>query len=325
MLASGTMVVHGLALQGGALVTQTVLWLVVMLLVALNEEYMFRGYPLQALTRGMGFWPAAVLLSLLFGAAHLTKPHENAIDIINIILLGLLLCLTLQRTGSLWLAVGFHASFDFMQFFVIGTRNGGAQPIGHLVNSSFPGPAWANGGPLGTEASYFMLPAIALLFAYILLRYPKPTPLQTRHDRGKRLRSIGSLILARFGSCIGANPFVNSAHEDEWHVPGATPARPSWRPWPPTPRHRHPFQRRYLRPTTPSVQRRATDATIGTLSMGRGERTIVSCASVWSAPRLVRLLRHLRDPAILERRRKFRRRRSEVYQAVHRRDDVAFV
>ncbi|MGA8097105.1 MAG: type II CAAX endopeptidase family protein [Candidatus Cybelea sp.] len=179
MLASGTMVVHGLALQGGALVTQTVLWLVVMLLVGLNEEYMFRGYPLQALTRGMGFWPAAVLLSLLFGAAHLTKPHENAIDIINIILLGLLLCLTLQRTGSLWLAVGFHASFDFMQFFVIGTRNGGAQPIGHLVNSSFPGPAWANGGPLGTEASYFMLPAIALLFAYILLRYPKPTPLQT--------------------------------------------------------------------------------------------------------------------------------------------------
>jgi uncharacterized protein len=179
MLATGTMVVHGLALQGGALVTQTVLWLVVMLLVGLNEEYMFRGYPLQALTRGMGFWPAAVLLSLLFGAAHLTKPHENAIDITNIVLLGMLLCLTLQRTGSLWLAVGFHASFDFMQFFVIGTRNGGAQPIGHLVNSTFPGPAWANGGPLGTEASYFMLPAIALLFVYILLRYPKPAPLQT--------------------------------------------------------------------------------------------------------------------------------------------------
>ena len=149
-----------------------------MLFVGLNEEYMFRGYPLQALTRGMGFWPAAILLSLLFGAAHLTKDYENAIDITNIILLGLLLCVTLQRTGSLWLAVGFHFSFDFMQFFVIGTRNGGAQPVGHLVNATFPGPAWANGGPLGTEASYFMLPAIALLFAYILVRYPKPAPLQ---------------------------------------------------------------------------------------------------------------------------------------------------
>jgi uncharacterized protein len=150
-----------------------------MLLVGLNEEYLFRGYPLQALARGMGFWPAALLLSLLFGAAHLTKPDENAIDITNIILLGVLLCLTLQRTGSLWLAAGFHFSFDFMQFFVIGTRNGGAEPIGHLVNSTFPGPVWANGGPLGTEASYFMLPAIALMFLYIILRYPKATPLQT--------------------------------------------------------------------------------------------------------------------------------------------------
>jgi uncharacterized protein len=179
MMAAGAMVVRGLALHGGELVVETILWLAVMVLVGLNEEYMFRGYPLQALTRGMGFWPAAVSLSLLFGAAHLTKPDENAIDIANIILLGLLLCVTLQRTGSLWLAAGFHFSFDFMQFFVIGTRNGGAQPAGHLLDATFPGPAWANGGPLGTEASYFMLPAIALIFAYILLRYPKATPLQT--------------------------------------------------------------------------------------------------------------------------------------------------
>jgi|HubBroStandDraft_4_1064222.scaffolds.fasta_scaffold00009_133 membrane protease YdiL (CAAX protease family) len=179
MIASGAMVVHGLALQGTAIAAQAGIWLAVMVLVGLNEEYMFRGYPLQALARGMGFWPAAIALSLLFGVAHLTKSDENAIDIANIILLGLLLCLTLQRTGSLWLAAGFHCSFDYMQFFVIGTRNGGATPVGHLLDATFPGPAWANGGPLGTEASYFMLPVIALLFLYILLRYPKPASLQT--------------------------------------------------------------------------------------------------------------------------------------------------
>jgi membrane protease YdiL (CAAX protease family) len=179
MVAVGAMVVHGLALRGSDLIIQAALWLAVMVLVGLNEEYMFRGYPLQALTRGMGFWPAAVGLSLLFGAAHLMKPDENAIDIGNIVLLGLLLCLTVRRTGSLWLAAGFHCTFDFMQFFVIGTPNGGAQPVGHLLDVAFPGPAWANGGPLGTEASYFMLPVIALLFAYVLLRYPKAMPLQT--------------------------------------------------------------------------------------------------------------------------------------------------
>ncbi|MGC1379752.1 MAG: CPBP family intramembrane glutamic endopeptidase [Candidatus Baltobacteraceae bacterium] len=179
MIASGGMVVHGFALHGADLAMGAALWLLVMLLVGINEEYMFRGYPLQALARGMGFWPAAVLISLLFGAAHLTKANENAIDIGNIVLVGLLTCLMLYRTGSLWLAAGFHFSFDFMQFFVIGTRNGGAEPVGHLLDASFPGPAWVNGGPLGTEASYFMLPAIALLFAYVLLRHPKATPLQT--------------------------------------------------------------------------------------------------------------------------------------------------
>lgn len=179
MIASGAMIVHGLALHGGVLVATGLVWLLAMLLVGVNEEYMFRGYPLQALARGMGFWPAAILLSLLFGAAHLTKSDENAIDVTNIILLGLLLCFTLQRTGSLWLAAGFHFSFDFMQFFVIGTRNGGAEPVGHLFDVSFPGPAWANGGLLGTEASYFMLPVIALAFVYIALRYPRSVPLLT--------------------------------------------------------------------------------------------------------------------------------------------------
>jgi uncharacterized protein len=178
MMATGSMVVHGVALHGSALLVQPLLWGFGMLLVGVNEEYMFRGYPLQALNRGMGFWPAAIALSLLFGAAHLNKPDENAIDITNIVLLGILLCLTLQRTGTLWLAAGFHFSFDFMQFFVIGTRNGGAQPVGRLLDVSFPGPAWANGGPLGTEASYFMLPVILLLFIYIALRFPKAKPLE---------------------------------------------------------------------------------------------------------------------------------------------------
>lgn len=179
MIAAGAMVVHGLALHGSVLVVTAAFWIVGMVLVGINEEYMFRGYPLQALTRGMGFWPSAIVLSLLFGAAHLTKPGENAIDITNIILLGLILCLTLLRTGSLWLAAGFHFSFDLMQFFVIGTRNGGLQPEGHLLNVAFPGPAWANGGPLGTEASYFMLPMMALFVIYILLRHPRAQPLQT--------------------------------------------------------------------------------------------------------------------------------------------------
>ncbi len=178
MYALGGFVIHGFALHGGDWIVQPLMWGVAMILVGVGEELWFRGYGLQALMRGTGFWAAAAITSLIFGALHLQKPDENFIDIFNIIALGFLMAITVWRTGSLWLAVGFHFTFDLMQFFVIGTRNGGAQPVGTLLSSTFPGPAWINGGPLGTEASYLMLPVIAALYVYVLLRYPKHRPLE---------------------------------------------------------------------------------------------------------------------------------------------------
>lgn len=172
MYAMGGFVISGFALRGLEWITLPILWALGMVLVGLAEESWFRGYPLQALARGTGFWPAAVISSLVFGALHLNKPDENFIDIFNIVVLGLIMCFALKRTGSLWLPAGFHASFDFMQFFVIGTRNGGARPVGTLLRASFPGPAWVNGGPLGTEASYFMLPLMLLVLAYLYFRFP---------------------------------------------------------------------------------------------------------------------------------------------------------
>lgn len=172
MYAAGGFVIAGFGLRGLDWIVQPVTWAVAMVLVGFAEEAFFRGYPLQALARGTGFWPAAVISSLVFGALHLTKADENFIDIFNIIALGLIMCFALRRTGNLWLPVGFHSAYDFMQFFVIGTRNGGARPVGTLLQASFPGAAWINGGPLGTEASYFMFPVMLLMIAYIHYRYP---------------------------------------------------------------------------------------------------------------------------------------------------------
>jgi CAAX protease family protein len=173
MLATGGMQIRGIALHGRDLVLSPVLWLLGMLFVGINEEYLFRGYPLQTLGRGIGFWPAAIVTSALFAGDHLTKPHENAIDIGMIFVLAILMCFTVARTGTLWLAVGLHAAFDFGQLFIIGSPNAGRVPAGRLFDVSFPGAAWSNGGELGTEASLFMIPVVLILFAYIHFRYPK--------------------------------------------------------------------------------------------------------------------------------------------------------
>jgi hypothetical protein len=39
---------------------------------------------------------------------------------------------------------------------------------GHLFEVTFPGPAWLNGGALGTEASIFMVPAAIATFIYVI-------------------------------------------------------------------------------------------------------------------------------------------------------------
>src|SRR5947207_4913235 len=168
MLIMGGMSIQGIALRGSDLVTSPLLWLVAMLFVGLTEEYFFRGYALQSLWRGAGFWPAALITTALFAGLHLVKPHENAIDIGMIFALGLIICISIRITRSLWWAVGWHAAFDFGQLFIIGTRNGGSVPQGRLFDVTFPGPAWITGGELGTEASYFMIPAVLGTLIYVI-------------------------------------------------------------------------------------------------------------------------------------------------------------
>lgn len=85
----------------------------VLLAIRLSGGAIFHGVAsTPGLAGGLLRW-AATLLSLLFGAAHLSKPDESAMDIAAIVCFGLFLCLTRQRTGSLWFAIGFHAMWNY--------------------------------------------------------------------------------------------------------------------------------------------------------------------------------------------------------------------
>jgi len=160
-----------LALHGAALGRATALWLLASLAIGFAEEYFFRGYPQFILTQGMGFWPAAFLISFLFGALHyFTKPYERWPDWASTGLIALLLCLTLRRTGDLRFAIGFHAAFDFGAIFVYSGPNGGQFAPDRLLNAMFHGSDWLTGGKLGPEASLLVFPVItAMFFAFHFL------------------------------------------------------------------------------------------------------------------------------------------------------------
>lgn len=74
------------------------------------EELVFRGFILAALTAALGFWPAAVLSSMAFGAVHTQFPLELQI---LIGLIGLMWCLVLSRAKSLLAPYISHMLLDW--------------------------------------------------------------------------------------------------------------------------------------------------------------------------------------------------------------------
>jgi uncharacterized protein len=158
----------GIATHGKALVGAVIGWSITFVFVGLAEEFSFRGYLQYTLTTGIGFWPSAIVLSLLFGFAHSGNPGESKFGLVSVVLFALLFCLFLRRTGNLWWAVGFHAGWDWGQTFFYGVPDSGLLPYHSLFACKFSGPAWLTGGTVGPEASVFtpiVLLIVAVLFA----------------------------------------------------------------------------------------------------------------------------------------------------------------
>ncbi len=166
-----------LSLGGSAILRWAVTWAVVFLFVGFFEEFGFRGYILHGLAQLIGFWPAAISLGLVFGYVHSYNPGETWPGELGVFCIAVIFAFTLRRTGSLWLAVGWHAAFDFGESFLYSVPDSGAVIPGHLSTAYLHGPTWKTGGSDGPEASLFSFAVMALMTAIFHFLYPaKPTP-----------------------------------------------------------------------------------------------------------------------------------------------------
>ena len=139
-------------------------WLVYFVFVGLFEDFWLRGYSLFTLARAIRFWPAAVVLSSLFGLLHLRNRGEHWSGVVLAAFIGLFFSVTLRRTGSLWFAVGFHTAWDWGESFFYSVPDSGMVVPGHLLSSSWRGPDWLTGGSVGPEGSVFCVVVMALVW-----------------------------------------------------------------------------------------------------------------------------------------------------------------
>jgi membrane protease YdiL (CAAX protease family) len=124
------------------------------ILAALAEEALFRGYPLQTLTRANLAWLAVLLTSVPFAAVHLRNPNVVAgFTFSNTALAGVWLAVAYLRTRSLWFPLGVHWAWNWALASLFGLPVSGITDLAPhpLLRGTDMGPAWLTGGTYGIE------------------------------------------------------------------------------------------------------------------------------------------------------------------------------
>lgn len=144
------------------------------LVVAVFEEIIFRGVIFRLIDDRWNTVAALVVSALIFGFVHYFNPGGTLWSSIAIsIEAGLLLAAAYKYSGTLWLPIGIHWAWNYVQGNVLGFAVSGNSVSEKIFSPIITGPNWLNGGAFGAEAS---VPAvvIGILLTVILLVGRKP-------------------------------------------------------------------------------------------------------------------------------------------------------
>ena len=133
---------------------------------AVLEELAFRAVILRIFARVWGARTGIILSSIIFGLAHFA--HGSWLGIFGIIInAGIAMGLLYVITGRLWMSIGMHLGYDFIETSVLGIGS----HHGFLVNTPRAGvAAWLTGGTFGPDAAVPGM-ILGLLINVVLWRY----------------------------------------------------------------------------------------------------------------------------------------------------------
>ncbi len=141
------------------------------LVVGVGEEMVFRGVLFRWIDEKWGFVPALVVSALVFGLVHITNDNATWWSSLAIAIeAGLLLGTAYKWSGTLWLPIGIHWSWNFSQGNVFGFEVSGNEAGPSLIHAQVEGPEWITGGAFGAEASVVAVVVGVLASAWFIWR-----------------------------------------------------------------------------------------------------------------------------------------------------------
>ena len=122
------------------------------------EELIFRGVLHRSVESIFGSWVAIVVASFAFGFIHLMNPAATPASALYIAIeAGLLLSAAYLVTRRLWICMGFHMAWNYVQSAVFSGVVSGAVADQGLLKATISGPDFLTGGRFGMEQSIFAL------------------------------------------------------------------------------------------------------------------------------------------------------------------------
>jgi len=113
----------------------------------------------------------------------LRNPFQNWISTLNTALVGVLLAICYLRTRALWLPLGIHFAWNFVQGYVLGFPVSGIALQHSIFQAKIIGPAYLTGGAYGPEGSILSLGVIAAGTIYFFVSR-RIYPSREMQDRG---------------------------------------------------------------------------------------------------------------------------------------------
>lgn len=133
-------------------------YLMTYFVVAVGEEIVFRGIMFRLLDSQFNVWVALLISAVVFGIAHIINPNATVVSTIGISLAsGVLFGLLFKYYRTLWVPIGIHWSWNFVQGTVTGSPVSGMVPDYSILNSVTSGPELLTGGSFGPEASIILM------------------------------------------------------------------------------------------------------------------------------------------------------------------------
>lgn len=146
--------------------------LVCYIIVGFGEEIFFRGALMLSLKRVGNKRLIVILTSAVFAAMHLGNYGITVLAFANLFLFGLFAAFCFIRSKNIWLPIGFHITWNFVQGNVYGFHVSGNTDYS-LVSQKVLKETAFTGGAFGPEGGIGVTIALILCFVFAVWYYRK--------------------------------------------------------------------------------------------------------------------------------------------------------